>query len=260
MPFTKVESLDVHYETQGRGDLVVMLHHGFGSSKIWKALIPDLVGHGYRVLVYDRRGYGRSEAGADFSDFFSSERYRPESVRELAGLVENLGLEPFHLVAQCEGGVVGVDFAAACPDQVRSLAFSSTLCFSGERMDVWNQAAFAQRFDQLDEAFRDKMISWHGRDRAGEFYDQAMRRGGGGAYGLGVFDLRPDLAKVGCRTLVLYPDRSGLFGVEQGVAHYRNLGQGELSVLPRCGHHTYEQPEIYCREILAFWDRCRSVR
>jgi pimeloyl-ACP methyl ester carboxylesterase len=58
---------------------------------------------------------------------------------------------------------------------------------------------------------------------------------------------------------VLYPDRSFLFGVEQGVTFYRLLPRGELAVLPKCGHNTYDQkPEDYVREILAFLDRHRE--
>jgi pimeloyl-ACP methyl ester carboxylesterase len=64
------------------------------------------------------------------------------------------------------------------------------------------------------------------------------------------------LPSVQCPALVLYPDRSFLFDVEQGVAFYRGLPRGELAVLPKCGHNTYEQrPLAYAREILEFLDR-----
>jgi pimeloyl-ACP methyl ester carboxylesterase len=58
---------------------------------------------------------------------------------------------------------------------------------------------------------------------------------------------------------VLYPDRSILFDVEQGVAFYRHLPKGELAILPDCGHNTYEeQPEQYCLIILNFLERHHS--
>jgi len=69
-------------------------------------------------------------------------------------------------------------------------------------------------------------------------------------------DLRPHLPSVTCPTLVLYPDRSILFEVEQAVAFYRHLPRGELAVLPRCGHNTYEdRPGEYIRHVLDFLDR-----
>jgi pimeloyl-ACP methyl ester carboxylesterase len=55
---------------------------------------------------------------------------------------------------------------------------------------------------------------------------------------------------------VLYPDRSFLFDVEQGVAFFRHLVSGELAVLPKCGHNTYEyRPNEYVRQVLAFLKR-----
>lgn len=61
-----------------------------------------------------------------------------------------------------------------------------------------------------------------------------------------------------CPTLVLYPDRSFLFEMEQGVAFYRHLPKGELAVLPSCGHNTYdEQPEQYGSHIVNFLARHR---
>ncbi|MBN1102383.1 MAG: alpha/beta hydrolase, partial [Deltaproteobacteria bacterium] len=72
---------------------------------------------------------------------------------------------------------------------------------------------------------------------------------------------RPLLPFVQCPTLVLYPDRSFLFSVEQAVAFYRHLPQGELMVLPRCGHNTYEQePEEYVRAVLKFLKRQKVGR
>jgi pimeloyl-ACP methyl ester carboxylesterase len=61
---------------------------------------------------------------------------------------------------------------------------------------------------------------------------------------------------VSCPALVLYPDRSFLFPVEQGVSFYRHLPKGELAVLPNCGHNTYEhRPKDYVRHVLQFYRR-----
>jgi pimeloyl-ACP methyl ester carboxylesterase len=78
----------------------------------------------------------------------------------------------------------------------------------------------------------------------------------GGAYGRDTFDLRPDLSSITCPTLVLYPDRSYLFDVEQAVAMYRALPEGELAVFPNCGHNNYEhQPEAYIRIVSLFIEK-----
>jgi pimeloyl-ACP methyl ester carboxylesterase len=106
-------------------------------------------------------------------------------------------------------------------------------------------------FSDLEPQIKKKLIEWHGEVNVEEFYEQFRTRGG--AYGSAIFDLREKLPLVECPALVIYPDRSFLFPAEQGVAMYRGLPQGELAILPHCGHNTYEeQPAQYSRLILDF--------
>jgi len=254
MPFASIAERKVYYEIHGQGSLVVLLHHGFGCTRMWKEICPGLIESGYRVMMYDRRGYGQSENGEDFESFYVSDRFREESVNELSSLMKFLDEKSFHVVGQCEGGVVGVDYAAAYPDQVRSLAISSTQCFSEISMPEFNKIKFPHSFSELDSGLRGKLIAWHGEGRAEQFFNLFRTRGG--AYGTGVFDLRDTLPSVQCPALVLYPDRSFLFDVEQGVCLYRHLPAGELAVLPACGHNTYEhRPSQYLEIVLEFLRR-----
>ena len=253
MAMIVLNGVECYYEVQGEGDPVVLLHHGFGCTRMWKEIVPGLVKAGYQVLLYDRRGFGRSSKEG-FPDFYVRDSYREESVEELRQFVEAFDLERFHLVGQCEGGVIGVDFAVAYPARVRTLMISSTQCYSEVSMEAFNASKFPRTFSELGESLQQKMIMWHGKDHAARLYHQFCRYGG--AYGRRFFDLRPQLVKVTSSSLVLYPDRSFLFPVEQGVAFYRHLERGELAVLPKCGHNTYEQqPEAYIRHLLEFLAR-----
>lgn len=84
MSFVNIRGIKVYYEVHGDGDTIVLLHHGFGSTKMWKDIYPSLVEKGYRVIMYDRRGYGQSEKETDFEEFYVSDRFCLESVEELA--------------------------------------------------------------------------------------------------------------------------------------------------------------------------------
>jgi len=250
MSFADVNNKKIYYETYGEGDDIILLHHGFGSSSIWKAIYPRLAVHGYRITVYDRRGYGRSEAGADFDGFYESERYRPESVEELELLKECIGIKECHLVGQCEGGVIGIDYAIKHPLEIKTLTVASTQCYTEVPMTELNAMKFVNEFSSLEPALQAKMVEWHG-DNGETRYNQFAKYGG--AYGRDHFDLRPILPLVVCPTLILYPDRSSIFAVEQAIAFYRHLPKGELAVFPKCGHNTYDQrPEDYIRTVLDF--------
>lgn len=256
MPFIKSNGYRIYYEIHGKGEPIFFMHHGFGCMKIWKDIYPSFVEAGYTVIMFDRRGYGRSEPGDNFMDFYVSDRYRPDSVEELRLVKEHLGIRECHLVGQCEGGVVGVDYAVRYPLEVKTLTTASTQCFSDVPMTELNILRLVNEFKLLAPELQAKMIDWHG-ENAETFYNQFSSYGG--AYGTDYFDLRPILHRVVCPALVLYPDRSSIFDVEQSVAFYRHLPKGELAVFPRCGHNTYEQrPVEYVKTILDFIQRNRE--
>lgn len=251
MPYLDLEGRKVYYEDHGEGPVVVLLHHGFGSSEMWRGLLPPLVMAGFRAVMYDRRGYGRSDGGPDFREFYLGGDFRRAMAGELALVQDALGIASAHLVGQCEGGVLALDYARLHPHRVPSLTVASTQCHSPGDMRQANQRWFPTAFRDLDPKVRRKMIDWHGPDLAEERFE--LYRYLGGAYGVGAFDLRPALPEVEAPALVIYPDRSALFPVEQAVDLYRGLPRGRLAVIPACGHNTYEQkPQEYARILLEF--------
>jgi pimeloyl-ACP methyl ester carboxylesterase len=211
-----------------------------------------LVAAGFQVLLYDRRGFGRSDGGDDFARDYVDADFRGKSVSAMGELLEGLGIDRFHIVGQCEGGVVGVDYAVRYPGRVKTLVTASTLCHSVISMEDFNRLKLPATFDDLGPDLQEKYVHWHGADRGRIFYDTCAR--GGGCYGVnGFFDLRPAISQVVCPTLVMYPDRGYFFDVEQGVAFYRHLTRGELLVFPRCGHNIFEHyPQMYAHQVATF--------
>jgi len=253
MPFEKINNLQIYYEVHGEGEVVIFLHHGFGCTRIWENVYPEFVKKGFKVVMYDRRGYGRSERGHDFQEFYESDQYRQKSVEELKVIKDLLNIKECHLVGQCEGGVIGIDYSIKYPQEIKTLTVASTQCYSDVPMTELNIEKFGKRFKDLEIEIQAKMIKWHG-ESAEINYNQFAKYGG--AYGVDYFDLRPILSDVACHVLILYPDRSSIFNVEQAVVFYRHLGRGELAVFPKCGHNTYEQrPEDYVSTVLNFIKR-----
>jgi len=259
MPKVNNNGVNIYYEVHGQGEPLILLHHGAGSTKMWEEVLPGFAAK-YKVISYDRRGFGNSDQGEHFRDYYRSEQYILNSVRELSILLEYLDIKnKMYLLGQCEGGAVGFHYAAQNPDRVKAIAISSTMCCSKAGTSQPSQPSDSKILPSFEEAppvFREKLIHWQGETYAPEFFSLFVE--GGGVYGTGSepFDLRGTLKNVQCPALVLYPDRSRLFDVEQAVLMYRSLPQGELAVLPNCGHNTYAtQPEEYQRIILSFFAR-----
>lgn len=264
MPIVSIGEVDIYYEIHGEGEPLILMHHGMGSTRMWKNLLPGFAA-GYKVIAYDRRGFGRS-GKEDFRGYYRSDDYVQNSVCELSTLLEHLDIKDnVYIVGQCEAGVTGFHYTTQYPDRIKAIAISSTMCCGwGVPLQPSEPSAPPEdrkrpSLDDAEPGFRKKLIDWHGEAWAPELFSLFIE--GGGAYGTGstIFDLRDTLKQVQCPALVLYPDRSRLFDVEQAVMMYRSLPEGELAVLPHCGHNTYEhQPEEYQRIILSFFTKHRS--
>jgi pimeloyl-ACP methyl ester carboxylesterase len=108
--FVDVPGGRLWYESRGTGTPVVFLHDGLLSSETWDDQVAAF-SQMFRMIRYDRRGYGRSEpAQAPFS-----------GVADLAAVFDRLELGRAVLVGCSSGGQLAVDFALAHPGRVEAL-------------------------------------------------------------------------------------------------------------------------------------------
>lgn len=64
--------VELYYEDQGAGQPVVLIHGYPLNGHSWEKQTRELLGQGYRVITYDRRGFGKSskvDAGYDYDTF-----------------------------------------------------------------------------------------------------------------------------------------------------------------------------------------------
>jgi pimeloyl-ACP methyl ester carboxylesterase len=64
--------IEIHYEDHGAGQPVVLIHGYPLSGRGWDKQVPALLDAGYRVITYDRRGFGQSSQpaiGYDYDTF-----------------------------------------------------------------------------------------------------------------------------------------------------------------------------------------------
>src|SRR6266487_2155991 len=88
-------------DTGGRGEPIVLLHAATGSSRVWEHQVPAFTGSGYRVIAYDRRGFGRSEID-------STGAQPGTGADDLLALVDYLGIDRLHLVGTAAGAFVAL--------------------------------------------------------------------------------------------------------------------------------------------------------
>jgi pimeloyl-ACP methyl ester carboxylesterase len=102
MPYLKVGEensgdIDLYYEDHGSGEPIILIHGYPLSGASWEKQLPPLLSAGYRVITYDRRGFGKSSqptTGYSYDTFAG----------DLHQLVTHLQLKKFVLAGFSMGG------------------------------------------------------------------------------------------------------------------------------------------------------------
>src|SRR5580700_4172975 len=88
--------IELYYEDHGSGQPIVLIHGYPLSGASWEKQVPALLDAGYRVITYDRRGFGKSSqptTGYDYDTFAA----------DLNALIEHLGLSDAVLAGHSMG-------------------------------------------------------------------------------------------------------------------------------------------------------------
>lgn len=100
----------IFYEMAGKGPTLIFIHDGLVHRETWDYQF-SFFSNEYRVIRYDRRGYGNSSA--------ATEAY--SVVEDLNRLFTHLEIEKACLIAMSSGGRLAIDFTLQYPDKVSAL-------------------------------------------------------------------------------------------------------------------------------------------
>jgi len=118
MPTVQTGDIATYYEETGTGDPLVLICGLSADLQVWRFLVPELSKR-YRVICYDNRGAGRTEApDAPYSI--------PGMASDLAALLDRLKIDAAHVLGWSMGGAIAQAFALAHPQRVRRLLLLST--------------------------------------------------------------------------------------------------------------------------------------
>lgn len=128
-----VDGVRLAYADHGGGDPVVFIHGTPSHSFLWRNVTPRVKDGGYRTIVYDLLGFGRSERprGRDTSVAAQAEL--------IPKLLDTLGIESAHVVAHDIGGAIGQILAVRYPDRVRTLMLIDTVTYDSWPSETWQR-------------------------------------------------------------------------------------------------------------------------
>lgn len=225
-------SVDLHVEdTGGDGRPVVLIHGWPLSGASWAATVPALTEAGYRVVTYDRRGFGQSsKPGADASYDYDS------LTSDLDAVLRELDLRDASLVGFSMGGgevaryigthgedrVHSAVFAAAIPPNLKKDDAHPDGALDDETVEGMQKDLQADPPGFLDQfvtnfytAGEDLKVSEQQRQTAVGLADQADVHAAVQCIRSWVEDFSGDLAKVTVPTLVIHGDSDAIVPLEK---------------------------------------------
>ncbi len=254
----QTNGIRINYEIHGeQGPWVVLSHSLACNLRMWDGQIAQLRRR-YRVLAFDTRGHGGSDAPAGAYDF-------EMLVDDLHGLLAAAGVEQPHFVGLSMGGMIGMWSELRYPGRLRSLVLCDTSSrIPPEAQPVWQQRiemAGAQGMAALVDGTLARWFTEPFRQRRRDAIEPvaAMIRSTpvdgyvGCCHAIRTLDITGRLGKIACPVQIIVGDQDAGTPVAMSEAIRDAIPGSTLVVIPQASHlSNIEQPEAFNRALEGF--------
>jgi haloalkane dehalogenase len=144
--YRQVDGLRLAHIDEGEGAPVVFFHGEPTWSYLWRKVAPAVIDAGYRAIMPDLPGFGRSDKPIDEA-WYTYDRHAAAAAR----LVEDLDLRGATFVVHDWGGPIGLRVAVELAERVDRLVLMDTGVFTGEQPMSENWHRFADFVASVDE-------------------------------------------------------------------------------------------------------------
>ena len=268
----RIAYMDVAPVGAANGRAVVFHHGGSYYGWYWKSQIEALTAAGYRVVVKDRLGWGKS-----------SKPILPYSMSlhasNTARLMEHLGIDRAAIVGHSIGGQMSTRFAFLYPEKTTHLVTINQIGLTDRRpgrgfnpfdgevdADPDLQAAYeadvrtdTRRYVEWKPEFLDHLRIRHGQRLSGDWPRLAyVRRLGGNLRSMDT--VVNDWPHIETKTLILGGEIDGPEFPDNARRAAGILPNGEVFLIPGVGHNPHEEvPDIVNAELIRFLGTDPSV-
>ncbi len=242
-------------DTGGKGIPLVLLHPHTGTSAVWESQDKSFYQAGYRVIAFDRRGWGKSMANVATGP-------QPGSIAvDLDALADHLKLGRFHLLGVAAGGFAALDYAAWRQERLRSLVIGAS---TGQVADK-EIADFIARIEipnirKMPAVYREVGPSYRGANPEGTKrwieIDEHARQPGASDQPSRTPNTFAKIATILTPTLVVAADADLLAPPALMRIWAAYLKNHEWAVVPDSGHAIeWEQSNVFNKKVLEFVKR-----
>lgn len=246
----QVGDISMYYEIYGKGEPLMLLHGGYGSSEMMGGMI-EAFSKKYQVIAVDSRSQGRT------SDSDEKELTYAQMALDVNGFMDKLQIKKAKFVGWSDGGDIALELALIHPEKI-SKAVVLGANFTGEVSGVFIGVDTTWRMNPADPLFAKtkkelaKYFSTYERMAPDKSrIASAKKKATDNAYNNPKITLA-QLNSIQVPFLVMAGDHD-MFTIEHTIALYKNLPQASLYIVPDATHISpWEEPELVHAEILRY--------
>ena len=101
--FTSFDGTKIYYEVKGKGESVLLVHGFISTSESWtrSPLYADLISAGYKVIILDQRGNGKSDKPHDVKAYAND-----AEAKDIMALMKHLKIKKYSAVGYSRGSII----------------------------------------------------------------------------------------------------------------------------------------------------------
>jgi 3-oxoadipate enol-lactonase len=253
----KCNGIDIAYTIEGSGPWVTMSHSLASNSSMWDEQAA-LLAKQFRVLRFDTRGHGDSEAPpAPYT--------LDDMAEDLHALFAHLGIRETHWIGLSMGGMIGETYALKYPGVFRSMILADTTSrrppnaeqMWGDRVRMAREQGMAALVDGtlarwFTDPYRQAQPAVMARIADG-IRSTPVEGFAGCCDAIAKIDVLDRLKEIDCPALVIVGDQDHGTPPDMARQIHANLRGSELLIIPSAAHlSNIEQPAVFNRAMLEF--------
>jgi pimeloyl-ACP methyl ester carboxylesterase len=260
----RIAYMDVPPTGPSNGQTVVLLHGGSYYGWYWKETIEALTAEGFRVVVKDRLGWGRSSKPIlQYSMNLHASNTK--------ALMDDLGIAEAAIVGHSMGGQLGSRFAYLYPEATTHLVMVNPIGLSDSRRREWREATWGsaetdlqavyesavrtdlRRYAEWKPEFLEHLRIRYGQVLSGEWPRLAYVRSLGGV-GRSTDTIVHDWPSMETKSMIIGGELDQGPGFpERARAAVDAMLNAELVLFPNVGHNPHEEiPETFNSALIRF--------
>lgn len=247
-----IKGLETNYKIAGEGEHILILHGWGGSSNSWIEVQEILAKEGFKVIVPDLPGFGKTASPPlawsveDYSNF-------------ILNFIKGIGLERMVLIGHSFGGRISIKFTTFYPERVKKLI----LCASaGIKHNLSIRQKIIYNLARVGNFLFSKRPLRRYKDVFSNFFYFLVRRRDyhklkrvmrATFQKIVIEDLKETLSKIKTKTLLIWGEKDKSVPLEDGYLMREKISQSILEIIPKTGHTlNLEEPQKLAQIVSRF--------